>query len=427
MSSKKSLTEKHLKFEQQKAVDHLYGQDNSILVAATGAGKTCITLTAVAELQAKGVIGSVVIAAPAKVIETGVWPVEASKWAHLRGLRIVAVVGTPEQRGQLVAAPADIYVVSLNNLGSFLHLKHGCDGIVLDELSKASGKQARRLASRKYGSMFKWRVGLTATPVSQDFTKLFSMVKILDGSLGRSKEKYMNEYFTCDHHGYSWTIREGSEQKILDKIAHLVHVVPDNKADTLPPLFREEIRFNMSPEAREAYDDMRRDMVALDIDKPNAAAASGALRQIATGFLYDRVTDGVITLDTARFDALLQWHAALDGRPGLIFYEYVEQGRQIAAARLANTTAYQITSMSHGVDGLQDKFADACMVQPNWSNDVRLQSEGRLWRTGQKKPVHITTLVCSDSLDDVVIDRVEGREGWMERFLKHLGGKQDDV
>ena len=408
---------------QDEAVSQLYNSDRRILVAPTGAGKTVITLTAIAELQEHNEIGRVIIAAPAKVVETGVWAREAGKWEHLKGLRVTELTGPADKRAGKLLTPADVYVVSLNNLDWALRCGHGCSGIVIDELSKAAGKQARKLSSKRYGSGLKLRWGLTATPVSQDFEKLFGMVKIIDGSLGRSKERYLNEYFTCDHHGYSWTIREGSEQKILDKIAHLVHVVPDNKVGTLPPLFREEIRFNMSPEAREAYDDMRRDMVALDIDKPNAAAASGALRQIATGFLYDRVTDGVITLDTARFDALLQWHAALDGRPGLIFYEYVEQGRQIAAARLANTTAYQITSMSHGVDGLQDKFADACMVQPNWSNDVRLQSEGRLWRTGQKKPVHITTLVCSDSLDDVVIDRVEGREGWMERFLKHLGGK----
>jgi hypothetical protein len=39
--------------------------------------------------------------------------------------------------------------VSLNNLDWLLDQPHGCDGIVIDELSKAAGKQTAALRKRK--------------------------------------------------------------------------------------------------------------------------------------------------------------------------------------------------------------------------------------------------------------------------------------
>ena len=45
-----------LKAAQQRAIDFIYNQDASILVAPTGAGKTVICLTAINELIKAGVI-----------------------------------------------------------------------------------------------------------------------------------------------------------------------------------------------------------------------------------------------------------------------------------------------------------------------------------------------------------------------------------
>ena len=58
-----------------------------------------------------------------------------------------------------------------------------------------------------------------------------------------------------------------------------------------------------------------------------------------------------------------------------------------------------------------------------WSRDAMEQAEGRLWRTGATKPVNIYTLVCDNTLDDLVVNRVEDRGVWMKIFKKHLGAK----
>jgi len=80
----------------------------------------------------------------------------------------------------------------------------------------------------------------------------------------------------------------------------------------------------------------------------------------------------------------------------------------------------QLQSMSHGIDGLQNTYNSVCFLQPPWSRDQQEQSIGRVWRQGQKKPVTVTTLVCTDTLDELVVARVEDRGKWMKLFRKHL-------
>jgi superfamily II DNA or RNA helicase len=315
---------------------------------------------------------------------------------------------------------------------------HGADGIIIDELSKASGKQTNGLNTKRRGDCFKWRVGMTATPVSQNFERIFDMVKRVDKgkAFGTNKNDYLNKYFYSDYMGYNWTLRAGAEERILARITKLVHMVDDTKEATLPPLVHDiEQRFDMPSGTRAVYNKMKKDMVVGDIEAVNAAVRDGKLRQIASGFAYDE-DKNVAKLDSARIDEAVNWW--LDHkRPAVIFYEYVAQGERLEAVFAKHLSGSvddfingkgtvlvaQISSLSHGVDGLQDVCHDGLFYHPVWSRDQKEQALGRLWRTGQKHPVTMTTLVCNDTLDDVVIARVEGRKEWMDLFTKHMGGK----
>ena len=85
-----------------------------------------------------------------------------------------------------------------------------------------------------------------------------------------------------------------------------------------------------------------------------------------------------VSLDTARIEQLKDWVWSLEGRPGLVFYEYIEQSTWFDDfdddIRFA-----QIHSMSHGVDGLQYQFSDILFLQPIWSRDATEQAVGRVW------------------------------------------------
>lgn len=434
------LSEKSLSPEQGEAIDRLSTRKSTVLVAPTGAGKTVICLTSIQRILDAGKLNRIIVACPAKVV--GVWPKEVKKWKHLKGLKVLAITGSIQQRDILMGfrAPApDVIVVSLNNLEWLLNQNHGADGIIIDELSKASGKQTKGLNTKRRGDCFMWRVGMTATPVSQNFERIFDMVRRVDKgkAFGTNKNTYLNKYFYSDYMGYNWTLREGAGERILARVTKLVHMVEDTKEATLPPLVHDtERRFDMPGPTRKYYNEMKRHMVVGDIEAVNAAVRDGKLRQIASGFCYDEDKD-ISKLDDARIDEAVAWWLDLDGRPAVVFYEYVAQGdrlRKVFAKHLSDSVddfidgkgtvlVAQISSLSHGVDGLQDVCHDGLFYHPVWSRDQKEQALGRLWRTGQKHPVTMTTLVCNDTLDDVVIARVEGRKEWMDLFTRHMGAK----
>ena len=425
-----TLSEKSLNTKQQTAISRLYSEDYTLLVAPTGAGKTVICLTAIKELIDAGVLNRVIVAAPAKVVENMVWTKERLKWDHLSGMRVLNITGDAKKRGSLLAYANtndyDAIVISLNNLDWLLeqgHGKgHGCDGIIIDELSKAAGKQTAGMRSKKKADCFKWRVGMTATPVSQDYQKLYSMARILSPDyLGTSKQRYLDQYFYSDYQGYNWTLRDGADELIAAKIAPLVHLVEDTKANDLPACREHVITFDMPDDTRVVYNDMKKHMIAGDVEAANEAVKSGKLRQIASGFMYED-DDKVVYLDRSRVDAMRSWADALDGNTGIIFYEFVEQGKQLVLTTPDNVRCVQIQSMSHGVDGLQHEYADLLFLQPPWSRDNKEQAIGRVWRTGQTKEVNVTTLVCNDTLDELVMTRVEDRGEWMKLFKQHLKG-----
>jgi SNF2 family DNA or RNA helicase len=427
------LSEKLLEPKQQSAVDWIYNHDRSVLIAPTGAGKTIICLTAIAELIKEQIVSKVIVACPAKVVP--VWAKEVKKWSHTSELRVVMLVGNSSARSEALLETADIVVTSLNNLKWLLDQEHKCEGIIIDELSKASGKQARGLTSKKKAGGLKWRVGMTATPVAQDFQKLYGMMRIIDDgvALGTNRDKYLNRYFYPDYNGYNWTLRDDASQEIMERVAPYVHMVEDTKVNDLPECRYEEIRFEMPEATREVYKSMKRDMFAEDVEAVNEAVKSGKLRQIASNFIYG-ANDNADRLDFTRVKEAVKWCNSLKGRKGIIFYEYVAQLQMLQEflpTRACTTIEdfidspillAQINSLSHGVDGLQHLCSDILFYHPFWSLDATEQAIGRVWRTGQTDTVNVTTLICEDTLDDLVIARVEDRGKFMKLFRKHLKG-----
>ena len=433
------LTEADLAPKQTAAIDRLCNHDRSILVAATGDGKTVICLTAIRGLIDKGRLTRVIIACPAKV--RGVWPKEAEKWEHLAGLKVEVLEGDNNTRSNaLHLSDANVIVVSLNSLDWLLREDHGANGVVIDELSKAAGKQTKALKAKNRGDCFVWRVGMTATPVSQDFLKLYGMCRIIDGgqALGRNKQAYEDAYFSSDYSGFRLTLRGGADKVILERVRGLIHMVQDNKVEELPPLIKNRVRFEMPSVTREHYNDMKREMIADDIEAANSAVQSGKLRQLASGFLYDLGPNGERTFDVRRYDyarfySARDWAINLQRRRGIIFYEFIEQLNELLQFQTSHTNDIdkfltgqdqlllaQISSLSHGVEGLQLVCHDVLLYQPMWSRDATEQAIGRVWRKGQKQPVTVTTLVCDDTLDYPVVQRVNDRGHWMELFKRHL-------
>ena len=81
-----------------------------------GLGKTVTTLTAIEELKNDYMdIKKVLVIAPKRVAED-TWPTEYQKWSHLSSLEVVEIKGTPKERLQALKQPADIYIITRDNV-----------------------------------------------------------------------------------------------------------------------------------------------------------------------------------------------------------------------------------------------------------------------------------------------------------------------
>jgi len=172
---------------QETAVDFLYEHDRAMILAPVGAGKTAITLTAMRDMLADGVVERFLVLAPKRVC-TDVWPVEQPKWAP--NLTLAVAVGTPAQRAAALGGGAQIIVTNYDNIQwlATQNLAH-IDGIVYDELTKLKNPSGARFkALNKVIDKINIRWGLTGSFTSNGLEDVFGQCKIVDQSLlGRSK------------------------------------------------------------------------------------------------------------------------------------------------------------------------------------------------------------------------------------------------
>lgn len=429
---------------QLDAIDRLYEFDETFVVAKMGGGKTIVTLTAIKELIDDGVLDRIVVFAPVKVVKT-VWQQEAQRWEHTQGLNVVQCVGTPEQRKKIVSKmqkEKGVLLVSLPNMGWFFgeyKKDHAFDGLVIDELSKMKdgGKNFKKM--RPHLKSFNWRVGLTGTPVAENFIGIFYQTFCLDcgARFGGSKQKFLDQYFDMDWNGYDYYIKQGAAEKILVKLHGLVYTVPDYRSE-LPDITRKNLVFDMG-ELIEEYKWLEQHHVlelgGYDQVADNAAVLSGKLQQLASGAIYidddmgQRI--GVERVHNIKLAACHKLVSKLvsEGEAVIICYWYKheldrlreilpdamelnEKGAQeLWNAGQLDVLLMQPQSASHG---LQLQHGGRCMVffSPVWSNDITEQTEARIWRKGQTKDCLIYSLLMAGTIDELIVDRVNGKKKW---------------
>ena len=438
---------------QQLAVDRLYSHDNTLLYASMGLGKSAVTLTAISELIEADILSHVLVVAPLKVAKA-VWKQEVEKWAHLKHLSVALCLGTESKRDKAVLEGCDITVVNFENL-AWLMKKHGkrklWDGLVVDELTKlkkVGGATFKALRPRL--NDFSWRVGLTGTPVSEDFEGLYAMAMVVDAgaALGTRSDAFKRKYFfQVDYAGYDWQMFDWAASEILAKLSGIVYAV-ENYTDELPELKIKNIFLNFPENLRLQYEEIRKtnilDLSEEDEDEEksvsasSAAVLSGKLQQLTSGFVYDEEGESVLISDF-RLRALCSEIKALEGRAVVIVYWFkhdleairalmpdavvlsddVEAGVKGWNDGSVQTLLLHPRSAGHGLS-LQHGGVDMLWYSPVWSRDLWLQTIARVWRRGQTKPVTIHSLIARDTVDELVQARVENKADFEALWLAHF-------
>ena len=384
--------------------------------------------------------------APKKVAET-TWSTEADKWEHLRGLRVVKVLGTEKQRCLALAEKADIYVTGRDNF-VWLCGKYGgrlpFDALVIDELTSfKSSKSERFKAMRVAAPSVKRIIGLTGTPAPNGLIDLWAQMYCIDQGerLGKSVGKYRDNYFST----HKWNnivvrcdIKKGCEDIIRSKIADICLSMQAKDYLQLPDMITHTVSVKLSDKTMAAYNKFERDKVlefkAEHGDEPanvlanSAAGLMNKLSQFANGAIYDDDKQ-VHAIHNEKLDRLAEIVEAANGNSVLVFYQYKHDITRISErlkgyrvrtyhgeADLRDWNNGEIpvavihpASAGHGLN-LQSGGSTLVWFGLTWSLELYQQTNARLHRQGQTETVVIHHIIAKDTIDEDVMKALRRKE-----------------
>lgn len=453
-------TKSELRPYQQRIATALYQNNEHIVVARPGGGKTVAALTAIVELLRDNVIRHALVIAPKRVART-VWPAEIRAWEHTAKLRFAVVTGTPQARRAILIGyrDRDITIIGLDVVEWLLEeLKCFAtderkifDLLVLDEISRLrnpKGVRAKAIAKAADRWTMIWGMSGTLRPNGPEDLFMPARIVTRDRLWGKSFYKWQElHFYPTDRHGYNWALLPNHEPAINAGIATISTTLQDDELPQLPELSVMFDRFELPPAARKQYDSMHNKLFAETAGAPvvamSTAVATGKLAQIANGFMYTHEGRPVRV-----HEEKAQWLSELIDEatgPTLLIYEYLEDlamlrellgddlpylGDGVSDRQSDDNIvrwnngqlpfmALHPASGGHGLN-LQHGGADMAWISPTWSPELWEQTIARLHRSGQSKPVIVRVCTAADTVDEMKIDRVHRKMSAQQAFEAYL-------
>lgn len=432
---------------QQYAIEHIEKNKISALFLDMGLGKTSITLTAVNELLFDSFeIHKVLTICPLRVARN-TWCDEIKKWDHLSNIKYSIVVGTEKERISALNEKADIYIINRENVDWLVNksgYKFDFDMIVIDELSSFKNHQSKRFKSlMKIRPKVKRIVGLTGTPSSNGLMDLFAEFKVLDlgERLGYFIGQYRNTYFKPDKTNgaivYSYKPLPNAEDSIYEKISDITVSMKASEYLKMPELVISNYKVEMSEDEKKQYDEMKKNLICEikdgEITVSNAGSLSNKLSQFANGAVYDD-EQNIVEIHSRKLDALEDIIESMNGKPLLVAYWYkhdlqrikkrfdvreIKTGKDIADWNKGKIPVALIhpASAGHGLN-LQQGGSTLVWFGLTWSLELYQQTNGRLYRQGQKNTVVIQHIVTKGSIDEQILKALERKNKTQEDLIE---------
>ncbi len=448
------------------------------LFMGLGLGKTIVTLTAIAILDALGLSRRTLIVAPKRVAET-VWHTEAKNWSHTRYLNVALALGPVDKRLAAINSNAEIVVINVENLLWLLSLYPKIadwpfDTVVLDESSlfknnsskrfKALRKFTRREAVKRGGGLRRIRSPikriylLTATPAANGLGNLWSQICLLDDgeALGRSFDAYIRTHFQARANASRFEkpeIRKSSRKKIYKKLANLVKVLITTDYIDMPDIIYNPIELALPPKVRKQYDYLEKNFLleldnGEDILAPNTASLRMKLQQFANGAVIvgdpedlDYVKGKWEEVHTVKLDALEEIMEVAEGNESLIIGYWFKSDEERLRKRFPDMVfikdhdtleiverwnrgeianlAVQIAGASHGLN-LQYGGATIIYFSNIWDLEVHDQFVGRVFRPGQNRGVTINYLCIANSVEQKIVGALRTKTKIQNHLLDDL-------
>lgn len=447
---------------QGLAIDHMLDVQRPGLWAGMGMGKTISTLTALDILELTEP-GPTLVLAPLRVAAT-TWPDEAAKWDHLRNIEVSPVIGSPGERRAALRADASVYTTNYDNLPWLIEhygTKWPFTKIVADESTKLKsfrlrqgGKRASALARVAHSKANRF-IELTGTPSPNGLQDLWGQAWFLDKGerLGRSFEAFKSRWFQsiqvgADRNATKLEPLPFAQVQIEDKLRDIcLSIDASDYFDIAEPIVSNVV-VELPAKARKMYRDMEREMFMAigdhEIEAFNAASKTIKCLQIANGAIYtDDTCSAWAEVHDLKLQALEDIIEEASGMPVLVAYNFKSdlarlqhafpKGRPLDkdpqtirdwnAGKIPVLFAHP-ASAGHGLN-LQDGGNILAFFGLNWNLEERLQIIERIGPTrqaqaGHNRPVFIYNIVTADTVDELVLDRVESKREVQDILLEAM-------
>ena len=435
---------------QEYAKDFIVKNKKCGLFLDMGLGKTVTSLTAIDILMNDYLdIGKVLVIAPKNVAEN-TWTDEVQKWEHLRGLKVKCISGTAVKRRKALDEEADIYTISRDNvvwLVDELKKDWKFDTLIIDELSSFKNPSSKRFKKLKTVTPFFDRViGLTGTPAPNSYMDLWSQIYLLDRGerLGKNITAFRRQFFNAYSRGMyvEYELKEGAKEKIDDLISDICVSMKskDYLKDLKEPIII-DYKVKLDDKEFKLYRDMAKEAVAEVTEKDKVVALSAAvvtnkLLQMANGTVYgdDKKPFKIHERKLETLDDILE---QAQNENILVFYNFQSDLENIlskfpeakkfeGSEDIRNWNSGKIkmlllhpASAGHGLN-LQQGGSIIVWYGLTWSLELYLQANARLVRQGQKEVVRIYRLVTEHTVDERVIETLNGKKYKQDELLEKL-------
>lgn len=435
---------------QKDIVARAIDQPYLAIWADMGAGKTAITLHAVAELIRLGLIKKAVVVAPRAVADS-TWSQECALWPMTSWMRVVTLRGDQKTRKAQAAEPAEVYCIGRDGLAEkgarrgciasqdLLTLARNCSDtmLIVDEASSIKNPQSARFRALAF---FPWGrvLELTGTPTPQGIADAWPQIYLLDrgDSLGKTITAFRMRYMRRKVCGFGFEECPGARDSVLKAARHLIY-----RLEAPPPcgVSYRDVYTGLSKKDQTLYEEFKRDSVASlqgrKITAVNAGALIAKLSAWASGGQYydNDQSREVLRPHYEKRNKLLDLFRAERG-PFLVFYWFnfsiddIKIAARNAGLRFELFDAKKPDIVARWNDGKIDVLAahpqsagmglnlqrgghKIIWVTIPWSSELWLQAVARLARRGQTNDVEVTRIVTPNTID--------------ERISHVLGGKID--
>lgn len=438
---------------QAIAIQKIYETPRVGLFLDMGLGKTAITLTAIEDLiYNQFEVSKALVIAPLRVAED-TWSRESEKWDHLNHLTISKILGTPAQRRKALVTEADVYIINRENVvwltNELSQIGGGWDFdmVVIDELSSFKSAKAQRFkALRKNITRSRRVVGLTGTPAPNGLIDLWSQVYLLDGGerLGHTLTGYRERYFIPNQRNqttiFNYKPKPEAEHAINEKISDICISMKAEDWLDMPKRIDNVQAIKLQEKEKEAYNRFEKDsylqFLEGEVTAASAAALTNKLLQYSNGAVY--LPDGGYVETSARkLDALEEILDVSNGKPILCFYSYKHdleriQKRIPEARKLKDSKDIKEwnsgdiplllahpAGAGHGLN-LQAGGSIIVWFGLTWSLELYQQANARLYRQGQERTVIIHHLITESTVDERVLESLQGKKEVQEDLLESL-------